>query len=78
MVLVLPLVLFKNGLRIATLSLLAVRVDRKFITGSLHHDGGFVFFGLMLLIVALLCWVLRKSEAGRVKPSVANQAFAGK
>jgi exosortase len=57
-----PLVLFKNGLRIATLSFLAVRVDRRFITGSLHHDGGFVFFGLMLLVVGVLCWILRKSE----------------
>jgi exosortase len=62
--LVIPLVLFKNGLRIATLSLLAVYVDPRFITGSLHHKGGVVFFGLMLLVLGAWFWVLRKAEKG--------------
>lgn len=60
---VIPVVFFKNGLRIVTLSLLAIHVDPSFITGAPHRDGGFVFFGLMLLVLVALCWVLRKSEA---------------
>ncbi len=63
---VFPVVLFKNGLRIATLSFLAVKVDPGFMTGWLHHDGGFVFFGLALLIEIALCRLLERSE--RSKP----------
>jgi exosortase/archaeosortase family protein len=59
---VFPLVLFKNGLRIATLSFLAINVDRGFMTGSLHRKGGFVFFGLMLLGVGVLCRALQRWE----------------
>jgi exosortase len=59
---VIPVVIFKNGLRIATLSLLAVHVDQRFITGAPHHRGGFVFFGLMWLVMIALCLVLRKGE----------------
>ena len=59
---VLPVVLFKNGLRIATLSFLAVKVDPGFMTGWLHHDGGFVFFGLALSIEIAFCRLLERSE----------------
>jgi len=59
---VIPLVLFKNGLRIVTLSLLAINVDQSFMTGSLHHRGGFVFFGLTLVILLTFCWLLKRSE----------------
>lgn len=60
---VLPLSLFKNGLRIATLSLLSVYVDRRFISGDLHRDGGIVFYLIACGILGLLLWRLRKSEA---------------
>jgi exosortase len=46
-----PLSLLKNGIRIATLTLLGIHVDPSFLTGSLHHQGGFVFFFLALLIL---------------------------
>lgn len=59
---VIPVVLFKNGLRIATLSWLAVKVDPGFMTGWLHLDGGFVFFGLALLIEIAFCRLLERSE----------------
>ena len=59
---VFPVVLFKNGLRIATLSWLAVKVDPAFMTGWLHVDGGFVFFGLALLIEIAFCRLLERSE----------------
>jgi exosortase/archaeosortase family protein len=54
----------KNAIRIVTLSLLTIHADRGFLDGSLHHDGGVVFFLLSLVILLpLLVW-LRHSEAG--------------
>jgi exosortase len=57
-----PLAILKNGIRITTLTLLAVYVDPSFLTGSLHHDGGFVFFFLALAILAPILLLLQKSE----------------
>ncbi len=37
------------------------------MTGSLHHDGGFVFFGVTLLSVVALCRLLQRSE--KVSPN---------
>ena len=60
---VLPIAVFKNGLRIATLSLLAIHSDPSFLVGRLHHEGGVVFFllGLAMLapVLAGLCWIER-------------------
>lgn len=56
-VFVFPVTVFKNGIRIITLSLLGAYVDPKFLTGGfLHQSGGFIFFipALALLGVALL------------------------
>jgi exosortase len=57
-----PLAILKNGIRITTLTLLAVYVDPSFLTGSLHHDGGFVFFFLALAVLAPILLALQKSE----------------
>ena len=59
---VLPITMLKNGIRIVTLSVLAVYVDRGFLESSLHRDGGIVFFVLALLLMAPILFVLRKSE----------------
>jgi exosortase len=63
--LVIPVAMIKNGIRIATLTLLSLYVDPSFLKGSLHRDGGFVFFflGLAILAVALI-WI-RKAEQRR-------------
>lgn len=58
-----PVLVIKNGVRIATLTVLAVRIDPSFLTGRLHHQGGFVFFGLAMLILLPLLWWLQKMEA---------------
>jgi exosortase len=63
---VLPLSLFKNGLRIATLSLLSVYVDKRFISGDLHRDGGIVFYLVACTILGLILWRLQKSERALV------------
>ena len=61
-----PVLIIKNGVRIATLTLLAVHVDSSFLTGHLHHNGGFVFFTLGMLILLPLLWWLQKTEAARL------------
>jgi exosortase/archaeosortase family protein len=62
-----PVLIIKNGVRIATLTLLAVRVDPSFLTGRLHHQGGFVFFALAMLILLPLLWLLQKTEPAPVE-----------
>jgi exosortase len=62
---VVPIVIFKNGLRIATLSILAIYVNPGFLYGRLHHQGGFVFFIIALLPMALALRLLQKGENPR-------------
>lgn len=58
-----PITVFKNALRIVTLSLLASYVDTRFITGSwLHSSGGIPFFVLGLALMAPVLWGLMKWE----------------
>src|SRR5262249_27835244 len=38
-----PVLLFKNGLRIAVLSFLAVHYDQRILTSQLHREGGIPF-----------------------------------
>lgn len=67
--LVYPLAVFKNGVRIVTLCLLTLYVDKGFIQGSLHTRGGAVFFGLALAMLLPILLGLRKLEAKRVGTS---------
>lgn len=59
----LPIAILKNAIRIVSLSLLAANVDQGFLTGQLHHEGGFVFFLLALAIVFPLLSYLRGLDA---------------
>ena len=65
---ILPIAVIKNAIRIAALSLLAIHVDPSFLTGQLHHEGGFVFFLLALGLVAPVFVLLRRFEARRPQP----------
>jgi exosortase len=58
----LVMMLIKNGVRIATLTLLANYVDPDFLYGRLHHQGGVVFFLFGLGILLPLYWWLRRGE----------------
>jgi len=69
---VVPIAILKNGLRIATLSTLAVYVNPGFLTGRLHHQGGIVFFMMGLLPIGLLLVLLQKIE--KVGFGVANNS----
>lgn len=61
----LPVSVIKNGIRIATLTLLSIYVDPDFLTGRLHREGGFVFFLVALLILCPVFLWLEKSDKPR-------------
>jgi exosortase len=71
---ILPVVILKNGIRIASLSLLAMHVDPGFLTGQLHHEGGVVFFLLALAILGPVLFMLRRAEMARTRGVSANQS----
>ena len=54
--------MFKNSIRILTLSLLGNYVDPVILTSSLHREGGTPFFILALLLLAPILFLLRRSE----------------
>jgi exosortase len=53
----------KNGIRIVTLTLLAMYVDPSFLFGKLHRQGGIVFFLLGLLLLVPIYLALHFGEA---------------
>jgi exosortase/archaeosortase family protein len=73
-----PLSIIKNGIRITTLTLLAVYVDPSFLTGDLHKKGGFVFFLLALAILFPILLLLQKSECAPTPGVEIQPKAAGK
>lgn len=67
-----PLAIFKNAVRIVTLSSLGVYVDRSFLYGKLHHEGGLLFAIIALAIFVPLLFALQKSES-RAETSQSTQ-----
>jgi exosortase len=57
-----PLSVAKNGLRIFVLAMLTTRVDRSFIEGRLHHQGGIIYFLIALSAIILLIGFARRGE----------------
>jgi exosortase len=64
----------KNGIRIVTLTLLAMYVDPSFLFGKLHHRGGIVFFllGLLLLVPIYLALQVGESPSRLVDSTADN------
>jgi exosortase len=60
--LIFPVAIFKNGLRIVTLSTLAVYVNPGFLHGRLHEYGGVAFFGAGLIPLLLVLRILQMTE----------------
>jgi len=59
---IIPITIFKNGLRILTLSLLGVYVDERILSSELHKKGGIPFFFFSLIFLGSILWLLRRSE----------------
>jgi len=60
---VVPLAIVKNAFRIVGLTLLANYVDPTYITNSvLHKSGGIPLFGISLVVLFALIWLLRLVE----------------
>lgn len=70
--LVFPIAIIKNGIRIVTLTLLSIYVDPGFLHGNLHSEGGFVFFLLALVLLYPVFIFLEKSE--KIRPKNAELA----
>lgn len=68
---VIPITIAKNALRIFALSTLGMYVDPSFLSGRLHHDGGFIFFGMAFAALFLLIWFLQRLDPPITK-STAN------
>jgi hypothetical protein len=68
--LIIPLVMIKNAIRIVTLTLLAEHVDVRFLTESwLHRSGGFVFAGIALLLLLGILLMFRAIETRAARRS---------
>ena len=60
---VFPITVFKNALRITTLTLLANYVDMRFLSNHwLHSSGGIPFFAAALAMLIPVVWLFRRSE----------------
>jgi exosortase len=57
-----PIAIFKNSVRIVTLSWLGIYVDRGFLYGRLHRQGGLLFAVIALAIFVPLLLILQQSE----------------
>jgi exosortase len=67
---ILPITVFKNGIRIVVLTLLAVHIDARFLTDSfLHRSGGFLFYIPGLFVFGGILFLLRKMEKLRYSVS---------
>jgi exosortase len=70
---VIPIGWSKNGLRIATLTLLGSYVNPGFLNGPLHRQGGRPFFIVALLFLGLSLFLCRVIEKRMKKKEVTNR-----
>jgi exosortase C (VPDSG-CTERM-specific) len=73
---VIPLGIVRNGLRIVTIALLCVHVSPSMIDSPIHHRGGPIFFGLSLIPFFAALLLLRRWEKKRRQPPTATSADA--
>lgn len=71
---VFPLGVFRNALRITTISWLTVNVNSHVIDSPLHHRGGPLFFAVSLVPLFGLLWLLRRSDLKRARSTGAPSA----
>jgi exosortase len=73
-----PVVIFKNAVRIVTLSCLGVYIDPDFLHGRLHRYGGLPFSLVSLAILVPLLFLLQKGETSPHELTKAAAAGKGK
>jgi len=66
-----PIVLFKNAVRIVAISMLGVYVDRRFFYGTLHRHGGLPFSLISLAIMGLMLALLTRRYRSSVPENAA-------
>lgn len=71
-----PVLIVKNGVRITTICLLSIYVDRGFLHGWLHMSGGIVFYLLGLAMLVPILTALRRSEEKARRDAAAASASA--
>jgi len=74
--LAIPLSVAKNGLRIFTIAMLGTRVDPGYLTGSLHRQGGILFFAIAVTGVFVVLAVLQRSETKIVDSNLRRPSTA--
>lgn len=62
---VIPITIFKNGLRIITLALLGNYVSADILSSDLHRKGGIPFFALAMALMAFVVWGLKRIEQSK-------------
>jgi exosortase len=58
-----PIAILKNALRISVIAWLSAYVDRKYLHGSIHRNGGLVFTPLAAALLLMLLVGLRRFES---------------
>jgi exosortase len=77
-VFVFPIVSLTNGLRIATLTLVAEYIDENILQSKLHRDGGVLFFllafGIMLGLLRILASPHTMPDAGKAQSTMTSSS----
>ena len=63
-----PISVLKNALRIASLSLLAVHIDKRILTSKLHEEGGIPFLIIGFIMLYPILALLVRSERQKIQP----------
>ena len=71
-----PIAMFKNGIRIVTLTLLGAYVDPRILQSDLHREGGIPFFIVALLLLVPVLYFLRRSEGKSEKKPFPDIKFS--
>ena len=66
--------IFKNAVRIVTISWLGVYVDGGFFVGRLHRNGGLVFSAVALILLVPLLFLLARTERRHQKAPADRKA----
>ncbi len=76
---IIPLAIFRNAVRVATIAALCYRVGPEMVDSWIHHQGGPLFFALSLgpfFVFLYILWRLDRKTPNSVKPSATAKKMA--